>query len=438
MLDWVAFVLLVVGAWLLRTVVSSLYLHIKKRIDDHTPDDLPIGAGAWLTEYDAEHCLGLRVYAGAPGTREVDAYLPSAHVITLSRDVYVKKDPSFWAVAAHELGHAIVYRSTPLVYVPLQLGRIVLVSATSFATVLIFANVLYARRDLDAIAFLLLHASLVGYAVLLVDEALASVVGLRILRRDPRVDRRGMFAACAALAAAYLTYVAGFAGQLLLVEQRGFVIAQIERHRHFVFGRPLGSVRAVVLVILGAALVLFAARALVTSLRSRKDASPADLEKRRAVARLGEIGRGVLACAMVALVYDQPAAPMLPLVCAAGILGSRAFVANVSAVLVGLVSGIVRSLVIFAALPIIVVTTLRRSKNRTRDVATNVVPSPLARTVPIKGPLDDLPLPQAIDDWSIESYRDPPWHQRASELAFPLVHVAFVVALFDVLAGARA
>ena len=427
MWSWCAFFLLVVGTWLLRALVSSLYVHVKKRIDDNTPDDLPIGAGAWLEEYNAEHYVGLRVYAGAPGTSHVDAYVPSANVITLSREVYVKNDPSFWAVAAHELGHALVYRSTPLVSVPLQLGRVVIVSATSLATVLIFANVLYARRDLDAIAFSLLYTSLGGYALLLVDEALATVVGLRILDRDPRIDRRGMIAACAALAAAYLTYVAGFAAQVLLIEQRGFVIAQVERHRHFVVGSPLGIVRWVALVVFGVALAIFALLALARSLRSRKDASPAELEKRRALAYVTETGRGLLACAIVALVYDQPAR-YLPIMCAAGVLGSRLFVTTVSTVFLRVASGIGGLLVTIVTLPFLIVIGVGRSKNRRETGAT--ITSPLARTVPIKTPLDDLPLPQAIDDWSIEMYRDPPWYERASELAFPLLHVAFVVGVY--------
>lgn len=430
MREWSAFFLLVLATWLLRASASAIYEHIKKRIDERVPDDLPIGAGAWLREYEAEHCLGLRVYAGAPGSSHVDAYVPSAHVITLSRDVYVKKDPSFWAVAAHELGHAIVYRSTPLLYVPLQLGRVVLASATSLATVLIFANVLYARRDLDAMAFALLYASLGGFVLLLVDEALASAVALRILRREPRVDRRGMLAASGALAAAYVTYVAGFVGQILLVAQRGFVIAQIERHRHFVPGQPLASWRWVVIVVLSASVVLLVARGLALVVRSRKEASPAELEARQRATRSTEVGRGLLVCAVIALVYDQPGAPYLPLVCAAGILASRSFVTTTSSVFLGIVSGILRVVVFVALLPVALAVALVAPKKQPVQTNPNVIPSPLAPTEPSVSPLDALPLPEAIDDWSIGFYRDPPWHARLSELAFPLLHVAFVVGLF--------
>ena len=127
--------------------------------------------------------------------------------------------------------------------------------------------------------------------------------------------------------------------------------------------------------------------------------------------------------------YDKPGAPYLPLVCAAGILASRSFVVSVSSVCVGLVSGLVRGLVFVAALPLAVVVALARAKKRPVDADAGTVPSPLARTVPIQGPLDGLPLPEAIDDWSIEAYRRPSWHQRMSELAFPLLHVVFAVAV---------
>ena len=411
----------------MRSAVRSFYTHVAKRLDDRVPDDLPIGAGAWLQEIAGEHCVGLRIYAGAPGTRYVDSYIPSSHVITLSRDVYVKKDPSYWAAAAHELGHAIVYRSSPLVYVPLQLGRFVLAGATSIATVLIFANVLYARADLDAIAFSLLYASLGGYALLLVDEALASVVGLRILRRDPRIDRRGTMAGAVALAAAFLTYVAGFIGQVLLVAQRRFVMAQIARHRHFVPGQPLGVARWAVVAILSALLVLYVARVLPAMLVSRKDSSPAALEQQQRGVRTSDFVRGFFVCALVALVYDQPGAPMLPLVCAAGIVASRTFVGALGSIL----EQTVRALVFIALAPFtIAIAIARLQKNPPPKKDPNVVPSPLASTGPMPGPLDALPLPVAIDDWSIEHYRNAPWHERVAEIAFPLLQVAFVIGVF--------
>ena len=66
-------------------------------------------AGEWLQEEVSRRALPVRVLV-APSEKEgVDAFMPRARIIRLSRTSYMKRDPAHWAIAAHELGHALLY-----------------------------------------------------------------------------------------------------------------------------------------------------------------------------------------------------------------------------------------------------------------------------------------------------------------------------------------
>jgi Zn-dependent membrane protease YugP len=291
MQDWAAFVGLVLLGFVIRNVIRHAYTRIRKRIDDAIPDHLPIGGGEWLRDRAELH--GIRVLIG-PRNHDTGTYIPSSGTIVISPEVDQKRDASFWATAAHELGHALVYRSTILVHIVLMLGRIVATAGATVGTFLVFANVLYARADINALAFGCLEASLVGLLFVLVDEAVATFIGLRLLAGDERLDRRDMIGALTSLLAGYMTYVGFFVGELLVVLQREFIVGMIERHRHFTPSAPMGGLRLVAVVVLGVVLTIWAVHNAIRAGARREVAfGVAQVKSAEGTASLHELGRGL-------------------------------------------------------------------------------------------------------------------------------------------------
>lgn len=318
--EWSVFVALVLLGWLLRKLVGSTYLRLKKRIDRAVPDHLPMGGGDWLRTQIPE---GVRIVVGSHGDEHADAFVPAANVIVLSREVYKKHDASFWAVAAHELGHALVYRSSRLVHAILLVARINVAALTVLGSTLIFANVLYARPEVNTLAFTLLEVSLASFVVVLIDEALASAIAVRILAKDPRLNRRDLIGGITGLLAAFMTYLGGFTGQVVLVLERDFIVGRIMHHREFVPAEPMGAARMTFVIVLSTILVAWSLLNLKKALRAPHYTTSLETTKALFV-RLGhELGRGAIGAVLVWLVWDQPYGSAMPLVCVAGLVASR-------------------------------------------------------------------------------------------------------------------
>jgi Zn-dependent membrane protease YugP len=430
MRDWGGFVVLVLLGWLLRKVVGATYLRIKQRVDDAVPDHLPMGGGEWLRGIVP---ADVRVLVGSHADAHADAYMPGARVIILSREVYRKRDASFWAVAAHELGHAYVYRSSWIVHALLSLGRIVVAVGTALSTFLIFANVLYARPDVDALAFALLHASLLGYVVVLIDEALASVIGALVLSRDARVNRRDMVGAITRLLAAFMTYVGGFVGQVVLVLQRDFIVSQIERHRHFSPAAPMGAARIAVVIVLSALLVAWSLVVLARTLRKPHAESSTDVAKRQLSYGLHEVGRGFVGAIVVWLVWNQPYGPSMPLVCVAGLVGSR----GVLRIAAGLVEVLIRVLAIIPALIVgLLLYLVYRFLLAVMDFDPPALEGDAKHSAPPPPP-DSERTKTLLEALEVEQFNRPSLYTRLAMLSSPALHLAFVVGLFVVIVGSR-
>lgn len=413
-MEWGPLVLLVTLQWLLRRFIANVYLRLKRRIDDKIPDDLPIGGRDWLDEQLRARGLEdtIQVFDGKH-QNDVDAFFPTARMIILSAEVQRKRDPSFWAVAGHELGHALVHGCSRAVGFFFSLGRVLTYTCTRTATLLIFANILYVRREIDDIAFALLTVSLAGYVVVLIDEALASALSLRMLARDERVGRRGFVGAVTALAAAFMTYAGGFVGQILLLLNRERVVEQIHRHREPVLAPPMGAARLAIVGVLAAILLVLAIRATVDAVR-KSDKAMGGLRL-----LFETFVRTFLGVTIVALVWDQPLGKWFPLVCVAGLLASSGFLMLVAKLAELIVRVTVFIVVAIPAYFVVYVVTYFFG---------HLFHDAIERTEEDKPPMSKR---TAAEHDRLRAVLDanPSWYARARKLAFPLLHVGFVVAL---------
>lgn len=108
--EWWSYFVLVSLAGLLEAFVGEAYKRVRDRVDERLPDDLDLGAGQWLEERIEAGNLPIRLLVDPNATDDaIDAYIPNAKTIVLSAQCFDKRDPSYWAVAAHELGHALVH-----------------------------------------------------------------------------------------------------------------------------------------------------------------------------------------------------------------------------------------------------------------------------------------------------------------------------------------
>jgi hypothetical protein len=288
----------------------------------------------------------------------------------------------------------------------------------SMATFLIVVNVLFVSPDVFELAFALLFVSLGAFVLVMLDEVIASVRGLRMLASDPALDRAGLRGAVLSLFAAFMTYVGAFVGQLLLVAERQFVRDQILQHRHFVAGLPFDDMRFAGAALLSMVLAVLCIRSLWATLRPREPSNNIEdakrIERRR---QRVELGRGFVALAFIALTWDQPFGTRYVVACALALLGSRAALS-----LLTLIPHFVVNVVFWLAIqiPLIVVYVLvyvvrRNSPKTKRDAPVNVEGSVVAYGE------------AALAQMELSVLNRPPWHDRIAQIATPLCHLVFIV-----------
>lgn len=416
--DWSGLFGLVFLRQILMVLVTSAYKRIKKRIDRTLPDDMPLGSGEWLLAEIARRKLALRVVVDPRSGDEGDSFYPAAKTLVLSREVYGKRDPSFWAVAAHELGHALVYTRSPFLRALFFSARVGVSTLPQAGALLLLGNVLYGFPLIDAAAFALLKWSLVAHVVVLIDEATASIVARRILAADPRVSPRALTLALTRLAAAFSTYAAAFVGQAILVWRSDWIIARIEREPHDVTGAPLGSGAIAFILGTGLLVVVLAIIIAVHEVRPRRSPNLEVAMRRERTWGWIDVGRGVLSLVVVGCVWNQPSGLVLPFACVGAVFASQA--------LLGLVGMIASFLVDFAVAIVIapfalVAALVRTIAHRAPTVETNAT-APVPRGAEAR-----------FDDLLLASYNEPPWYRRVFAIAGALVHVAFVAVVAWVL-----
>src|SRR5688572_212118 len=109
---------------LLMLVVGQAVTLVHRWLDRYFPDDLPIRTGQWVQEHIAILGMPLVRVLALPKDRGGDCYSPDRRLILLERKTYLKRDPTYWAIGAHELSHAYLHWQAPLLASLLHAARI--------------------------------------------------------------------------------------------------------------------------------------------------------------------------------------------------------------------------------------------------------------------------------------------------------------------------
>ncbi len=200
--------------FLATAAVTTAFVVVQRAVQGRRPDELPETTEAWVQGALARQGLtGVRVGPVPAGSPGMDAFWPSARYIALKPATLSRRDPTFWAIGAHEIGHALHARHP--VFGPLfTSGRGVSVLLDRLAVAALVAGVLVGGATASAVAVAVLAAAILANVVVLADEGWASLTALRLLREDGRLGRGQIARALTSLVAALGAYVAGFGARL--------------------------------------------------------------------------------------------------------------------------------------------------------------------------------------------------------------------------------
>lgn len=193
----------------LPTLVSALALAAHERTARVRGPWLALPAGPWLEGIVRRLGLAVPIEVQPAGTP--DAYWPNTGAIGLSARTWGSCRAGAFAIAAHELGHALT-ASRPLLGTILPAAR--LASGLAWRTFAAAAVVaLLGTPEALPLALLALVGSVLAAGLVCADEVLASRTALRLLEADPRL-RRGLPHARVAVAGAGAAYVLEAAARL--------------------------------------------------------------------------------------------------------------------------------------------------------------------------------------------------------------------------------
>jgi Zn-dependent membrane protease YugP len=243
-------VVLICLPFLLVYALGLVYGLVRAWLDRRLPDDLPHVAGAWAEQQLRERLPDVKVAVGAR-----DCYSPKTRLVVLTDETYRKADPSFWAVAAHEVGHALWHARAPAFSSAMSSARRLGELTGSCVRLMLIINFAYASRAVDDVACVLLVATLALAPLVLADELMASAAALWLLRHDAAMVGARFAAAVVKLAAAFATYLASAVAHAWLLYRFEHVRAVVERHAPAA-GAPLSAWRWTVVLVLTALLVV--------------------------------------------------------------------------------------------------------------------------------------------------------------------------------------
>lgn len=315
-------------------------------LDRRHPDNLPMTTAEWtraqLAALDADD---VEVIEASEKTGGVDAYHPSAVAITLTQETYAKNDPSFWAVGAHEIGHALAYRNSALFTLVARTARLLRETMVGVAATMMFANMWYRLPQVTAVGRVLFLAVLACDGVVMLDEARASWLGRKLLRKDPHLTPRMLMTTSLTLAAAFATYFGAFIGRLLLVFEWRIVSEAITRRGPYTPGPVLAGASLAAAGVLSAIVLGWG---LHWGFRRFVARAPAATGL-RAVG--GGAIRGAFVLGMLGLVWDQPFGLVFVALCAAALYSGRITIFLVS---LPLILPVLLGMVVIALLVVIV------------------------------------------------------------------------------------
>jgi Zn-dependent membrane protease YugP len=238
-LAWWPYLLLAYLPSFVNLLTTLVYEIVKSRLDHAIPDEMPSTAGEWLKQELIAAGLHVNVRAlVADQPESSNAYRDREGIIQLTEGTWFKSDPTYWAVAAHELGHARFRVGHPFLSLIFAPARTIGPLAVAVAFALIGGNILYGLPGVTDLGFQLLTAGVIGNLLVVFDEMIASAFAGRFLRRAPAVAPRHFRAARIVLFAALCTYLGSFVAHALLVAQWDAVVALTGSG---VLGEPAGA-----------------------------------------------------------------------------------------------------------------------------------------------------------------------------------------------------
>lgn len=281
-----------------NTIAVTLFKRISHAHDWELPDDLPQTAGDWLRDRAVVH--GLRVVV-TDDEHQSDGFHPEHRVIFLGAVTHFKSDPVYWAIAAHELGHARIHAEYPLLA---ALSRVSMWMKPVFlflGSTIAIGNVLYARPRGLELAFAFLAGALALRILELFEEAYASRIAYRELQTSGHLGRPHLRAVRRSLIAALGTYVSTAAAGAFLLSQWS-IVERITGDGWFgELGEltVLGRIAVIMICALGVAYAVFHVVAVRTRARLR-----AQLGKAGLVEDLSGLVWRVLLAVLLALVWN--------------------------------------------------------------------------------------------------------------------------------------
>lgn len=274
---WPILLLLLALPWLASLGAALLQGVVHKRLlaEDRS---LSHPARRWLAAQARGQGLSTRVEVHAA---LAEAYFPHADTVGLSPRAAESVHPVHRAVAAHELGHAATARLHPALRAALPAARLATDGLPYAVAAALLTGALVQSVPLLVLALLLGLATVAAHAIVLADEATASLRAWRWLDADAELtaaDRRACQRAMLAAFSAYAAPALAWAGLVLLAP----LLASLALSGPALPpAEPLDATGTWLILFLGPTLVLHAGLVLAETVRPEPVRSAFQLELRQ-------------------------------------------------------------------------------------------------------------------------------------------------------------
>ncbi|MEQ1504768.1 MAG: zinc metallopeptidase, partial [Myxococcota bacterium] len=209
--------------WLLAVAIlppasTAVGLGLCRMDDRRRAPAMPGPAGPWIERRIARDRARLGPVRVEVVSADVpDAYWPNTRTLGLSEATWGGSRPKDWAIAAHELGHAVNLDRHPVAAWLLPGARLVAGLGWRICVAGAVAAALFAEPAAIGVAAVAGILSVAASAVVCADELAASGFALRLLTEDPTVSPDARRRAATAMAAAASAYLLGAAAQLAVL-----------------------------------------------------------------------------------------------------------------------------------------------------------------------------------------------------------------------------
>mgnify|MGYP002633196886 CR=1 FL=1 len=208
---------LIFGAVALPFLLSAAALTFTQYRQHRRPRGalLPSPAGEWVAAQVARHTPHVEVQLHSQ--EGLDAYFPGVDAIGLSQRTWNGRYIEQWTIAAHELGHAINIGRSPELGWVLPGTRLASDAAWRGFAAAFLVGAFFGSTWVLGIAWMFALGAVLSGAIMLADEASASLKAMEILRGDRAVPAGELGRAMANMRDAFALYAAIWVGQVLVL-----------------------------------------------------------------------------------------------------------------------------------------------------------------------------------------------------------------------------